>query len=845
MLLVGTLMSELALELISKAKKKELTSLDLGHCGLTELPDELFELIWLEELNLANTWTETNPKTWEIENKKSKNKNLPNAIKTISKKIENLKRLRTLIIAGNKITDLKSLSKLQNISILNISKNDIKDLTPITEMIAKGIPVLTENKHYREKIIVEGNNLEKPPMQIVEKGNIAILNYFKSLESEKSIHLNEAKLIIVGEPGAGKTTLARTLLNPSYEMPFSTESTLGFEVREAWKFPHFEKPDEIFTANIWDFGGQQIQYMTHQFFLTPGAAYVLVSSNDRKEPTNFPYWFQIIHLLGKEHDRYSPVTVVLNEKNDKFINKFNFDQQIYKELYPELKITVCEVNLSRRDAQYDAMREKIQSTLCSLKHVTYSQPIKWKKIRESLRETSKNLNYISLKDYKKICNLHEVKDTESQELSINYLHLLGSLLYFHSRPELSNLVILNPQWIVDAVYSVISDNRVASQGGYFNLQTIEEIWKTRYPPPERAILLKLMKNEDFGICYPVDYDQTLFIAPQLLDYERPKSTWNKENKIAFRIQYDFMPEGIISRLILRLNQKIARNADGKQLVWKKGAILVDNNCSPLVQEKEGHAGSKTIDIYINGNTSQKNLLLQAIRTEIVIINKKWFHNIPYQQMIPCVCSYCINSNDREKNFFDYDTLERAKERGIDTILCDRDFIEISIKNLLGGFFSTYKQQIQSSTQCLLSQGDNDPTTHNQPKPTGIFLSYSHKNKFQAAQLVKLLENKGYQVWWDRDLTAGDRFPEEIKARLIAANCVVVLWSQDAIKSDWVPEEARLAHTSKKLVPAMLENIELPLPFTGSHAANLVNWLGDEQDPNLQQLLNGIIKLTSS
>lgn len=53
-------MSELALELIREAKEKRL---DLGKCGLTEIPQELFSLTDLEELNLANEWYELNPQT--------------------------------------------------------------------------------------------------------------------------------------------------------------------------------------------------------------------------------------------------------------------------------------------------------------------------------------------------------------------------------------------------------------------------------------------------------------------------------------------------------------------------------------------------------------------------------------------------------------------------------------------------------------------------------------------------------------------------------------------------------------------------------------------------------------
>lgn len=159
-----------------------------------------------------------------------------------------------------------------------------------------------------------------------------------------------------------------TLLDPEFVL-CDTANTLGVEVREGWQFSKPEKSETQFTANIWDFGGQQIQYMTHQFFLTPSAVYVLVSANDRKEPTNFPYWFKIIHLLGEEQGRYSPVLVVLNEKDDKFINKFNFDHKFYEERYPELQIEVCEVDLSKRDAAYQLTRNSVQRMLSQLPYV--------------------------------------------------------------------------------------------------------------------------------------------------------------------------------------------------------------------------------------------------------------------------------------------------------------------------------------------------------------------------------------------------------------------------------------------------------------------------------------------
>jgi hypothetical protein len=46
------------LEKIWQAKQTRATRLDLGNCGLTELPDALFELTWLEELILSDEWWE-------------------------------------------------------------------------------------------------------------------------------------------------------------------------------------------------------------------------------------------------------------------------------------------------------------------------------------------------------------------------------------------------------------------------------------------------------------------------------------------------------------------------------------------------------------------------------------------------------------------------------------------------------------------------------------------------------------------------------------------------------------------------------------------------------------------
>jgi hypothetical protein len=71
----------------------------------------------------------------------------------------------------------------------------------------------------------------------------------------------------------------------------------------------------------------------------------------------------------------------------------------------------------------------------------------------------------------------------------------------------------------------------------------------------------------------------------------------------------------------------------------------------------------------------------------------------------------------------------------------------------------------------------------------------------------------------------------------------VLWSEDAVKSEWVQEEASYAHSTRKLIPAKLAPTELPMPFGGLQTISLENWHGDRNDPCLVPLLSAIMKKT--
>ena len=94
----------------------------------------------------------------------------------------------------------------------------------------------------------------------------------------------------------------------------------------------------------------------------------------------------------------------------------------------------------------------------------------------------------------------------------------------------------------------------------------------------------------------------------------------------------------------------------------------------------------------------------------------------------------------------------------------------------------------------------------------IFISYARSTESQAKQVAEALRALGYGVWRDDELPAHRPYGEVIEERLKAAKAVVVIWSAEAVKSEWVRSEADRARGERKLVQLRLDAEPLPMPF---------------------------------
>ena len=127
----------------------------------------------------------------------------------------------------------------------------------------------------------------------------------------------------------------------------------------------------------------------------------------------------------------------------------------------------------------------------------------------------------------------------------------------------------------------------------------------------------------------------------------------------------------------------------------------------------------------------------------------------------------------------------------------------------------------------------------------IFISYSRNDRERVRTIATALEQHGFSVWWDPDIPPGESFSQVIDRQLKEAACIIAVWSQSSVNSNWVQEEADDGMSRQTLIPVMIDNIDLPRGFKRLQTADLIDWNGNEDDPNWQLILSQVHKLISA
>ena len=115
-------------------------------------------------------------------------------------------------------------------------------------------------------------------------------------------------------------------------------------------------------------------------------------------------------------------------------------------------------------------------------------------------------------------------------------------------------------------------------------------------------------------------------------------------------------------------------------------------------------------------------------------------------------------------------------------------------------------------------------------PPDIFISYAREDVAWVRPLAAELERRGWRVFWDQRIPAGKSWRSHIGVRLVSARCVIVVWSESALKSKFALQEADIGLEREVLTPALRQPVRPPLGFREVYAANLAGWRPGEPSP---------------
>ncbi|XP_019616597.1 PREDICTED: malignant fibrous histiocytoma-amplified sequence 1 homolog [Branchiostoma belcheri] len=259
-----------------------VTHLDLSWCELRTLPPEVGRLTQLEWLNLSHNKLQTLPaEIGQLANVKHLDLSWCE-LRTFPPDVGRLTQLEWLDLSVNELQTLTAeIGQITNVKHLDLSNCKLRTIPPevgrltqlewlnLSRNQLQTLPAEIGQLTNIKRLDLSGNPLIKPPYEVCRQGIAAIKQYFEELgrsEEKTSAHL---KVVILGEKMAGKTSLIRTLDSGKSTLTEVEDRTHCVEITQ-WT------PDDNITFEVYDFGGHDVYHLTHQFFLTPDAFYLLL-----------------------------------------------------------------------------------------------------------------------------------------------------------------------------------------------------------------------------------------------------------------------------------------------------------------------------------------------------------------------------------------------------------------------------------------------------------------------------------------------------------------------------------------------------------------------------------------
>ena len=680
----------------SIARLRRLRWLLLDHNELVVLPDWINELPWLTHLSLDE-----------------------NRITQLPRSLSGLRRLRFLLVGGNELLELPAtVGDLDSLDSLYLAGNDIAWVDPLLALPSQlaylflhdnSIPAVPESvsslNHLRTFTIsdndlpivpdwlldlprllrtdVERNPLVSPPPEISTHGNDAILQFLRECKkgwTEQWL----SKLLVVGEGGVGKTSLIKKLVDEPFDPDEAT--THGMRTFD-YRVQHPHRHDVEMLLRTWDFGGQEIYHATHQFFLTDRSLFLLLwNSRHGWEQGRLRYWLDIIAARAPK----SPVVLVATHSaaNERPVDLPLDDLQ---REYPQIAQSIAIDN--ETEEGLGALRSLIAERAASLPLMGERWPVSWLEATRAVDALAeKHVTPTRLWEAMRTAGL---EDAQYQRYVAGALHTLGSILFHMDDPELSETVILRPEWVNAYISRVLDSHEVERRHGLLSREHLNTLWSD-LDFGMRDHFLRMMDEYDLSYRTGSERGNDVSLVVERLPWNAPagyEDRWNlvppggvREHEIRMIYQLNTTPPGIPTWFIARSHRFTTDTH------WRSGALLKhpDRRHRALIRA-DRHRNE--VELAVRGPSPAAFF---AVLNEGLNVTLDRYPGLSIKRMVPCSCEQGCTE------LYEYEDLQRRMERTPPRteIECRKSGDDVYVPLLLLGIPPSERDEIRSTLDWL-------------------------------------------------------------------------------------------------------------------------------------------------
>ncbi|KAL4234307.1 hypothetical protein ACF0H5_005958 [Mactra antiquata] len=395
------------------------------------------------------------------------------------------------------------------------------------------------------------------------------------------------------------------------------------------------------SVSLWDFAGQFVYYATHQLFFSPRAIYVLVldmtddldktldnwyldmrgrESIEVKGGINF--WLRSIFTYAKGCSVGVPPMVMVGTHADELnmtrrekevlaksyfgkIRKLFQGSSLANNIRHEYFLLDNSSNNELTKEEMDKLKDYILSIAETSPYWGENIPAKWLELEQALEEIKMGGKpFITMNQLRRIDDslASPIGEYEQLQLYLRVNHEAGNLIYFSDSHKLNDIVILDPQWIINAFKSLIGATEFSKKYGSLQRQwddfdssaklkkgLAKRIWEldeTSLFVKNSDVLLDVLEKLDIiatamvlgadgYTVRPLDY----YYVPCMLKQKAPRNLLeNNENAIqtpvlCLKFKDDFLPPALFSRLVAHCMGKWPLACNGPHILLYCGFAM--------------------------------------------------------------------------------------------------------------------------------------------------------------------------------------------------------------------------------------------------------------------------------